>query len=90
MATYVNVLYLPVPVALTKPTPAEVSSILRKPYSEGFDRAYALLRKEEVELTLAEIVATFASQLQSVSAQLGVPPEQLKLGQVRALALNSA
>ena len=40
MATYVNTIYVPVPRALTMPTPQEESEILENPYSEGFDQAF--------------------------------------------------
>ena len=82
MATYVNAIYLPVPLALTQPTPAEVAEILHNPYSVGFDGAFPLLRREAVELTLEQIFVTFAAQVRAVSTQAGVPPEQLKLAQV--------
>ena len=86
MATYVNTIYVPVPRALTMPTPQEVSEVLNNPYSEGFDQAFALLRKEAVEQTLSEICATFSAAIRSTAGRLGVQPHELTLGQVaRAL-----
>ena len=67
MATYVNAIYLPVPLALTQPTPAEVAEILHNPYSVGFDGAFPLLRREAVELTLEQIFVTFAAQVRAAS-----------------------
>ena len=59
---------------------------MAKPYSVGFDGVYPRLRKEEVERTLDEVFATFATMIRAVCAKLGVEPTELNVGQVgRAL-----
>ena len=83
MATYVNVIYIPVPRALTAPSLQEELSVLANPYSEGSDGAFPMIQK----VTLSEIFATFPVLINSVARRLGVRPWELNVGQLaRAIA----
>ena len=87
MAIYVNCLYIPVPHALTCPSPADKAAILNNPYCVGFDGIYPMLRKEAVEKTLDEIHATFSAFIRSVCSVVGKQPHELNVGQL-SRALN--
>ena len=80
MATYVNVIYIPVPRALTAPSLQEELSVLANPYSEGSDGAFPMIQKVAVEKTLSEIFVTFAVLINSVARRLGVRPWELNVG----------
>ena len=82
MATYVNVLYMPVPRALANPTPQQVREVLSNPYSEGFDGVFPRLQKAAAEQTLSEICGTFAATIRTTAHRLGLQPHELTLGQV--------
>ena len=85
-AVYVNMLYMPMPHALVRPTPQLGRDALANPYSEGFDGIYARLSQRAVEQTLSEIFATFAGALRATAGRLELQPSELDVGQVaRAL-----
>ena len=73
---------MPVPHALTRPDPQEEREALDNPYSEGFDMAFVILRRDAVEQTLKEMFVTYAASIRTTAARLGLPPHGLTVGHV--------
>ena len=62
--------------------------MLDNPYSEGFDGAFVMLRKQAVEQTLTEICVTYADMIHSTAERLEKQPHELTTAMIARILVG--